>query len=63
MVDLPSIDDPAYWRSRADEARAIADQLGDEDARRTMLEIAAGYERMAARAAKRAALKAIKSGE
>jgi len=58
MIDLPPIDDPNYWRSRADEARAIADQLNDTDAKRTMLDIAAGYERMAARAANRAALKA-----
>ena len=60
---LPAIDDPNYWRSRAEEARTIAEQTDDPDAKRTILDIVAGYERMAARAARRAALKAIKKGD
>ena len=36
-----------YWRQRAKEARAVALQLRHPDRRRTMLDIAAGYERMA----------------
>ena len=36
-----------YWRQRAKEARAVALQLRHPDRRRTMLDIAAAYERMA----------------
>jgi hypothetical protein len=43
--------DPDYWRNRADEARAIAGQFEDESARRIMLEIADGYDRLARHAA------------
>jgi hypothetical protein len=38
--------DPAHWRRRADEARRAADLLDDADAKQTMLEIAAAYERL-----------------
>ena len=43
----------SYWRLRAEEARSIADDMQDEGARDTMLNIANTYEAMAARAAKR----------
>jgi hypothetical protein len=44
---------PAEWTARATDARAIAERMEDDPlARETMLEIAAGYERLAARAAK-----------
>jgi hypothetical protein len=36
-----------YWRQRAKEARAVALKLRHPDRRRTMLDIARGYERMA----------------
>jgi hypothetical protein len=36
-----------HWQDRADEARAIAGQLNDAEAKRVMLGIADGYERMA----------------
>lgn len=42
---------PDYWRSRAWEARTVADQMTTEDARETMLRIADRYEALAARAA------------
>jgi hypothetical protein len=42
-----------YWRSRATEARAKADQMRDHDARNTMLGIAHSYDLMAMRAAAR----------
>jgi hypothetical protein len=42
------INDPAYWRQRAEEARRIADQLDDPLAKRTLLEIARSYERLSA---------------
>jgi len=41
------------WRERAEEARARAEEMHDSQARMTMLNIAAMYERMADRAANR----------
>ena len=41
------INDPEHWRSRAEEARAIAGDLKDPEPRRIMLEIAKGYDRLA----------------
>ena len=41
------LDDPEHWRSRAEEARSVAEQLSDPESRRTMLRIAADYERLA----------------
>jgi hypothetical protein len=55
MADKSNIDNAEYWRSRAEEARAIADMMDDPEAQRTMLGIADGYDRMAVRAAARAA--------
>lgn len=37
---------PEYWTSRAEEARALAERMQDPGCRETMLEIAAGYDRM-----------------
>jgi hypothetical protein len=43
--------DPAYWRQRAEEIRATAQQLADADAKETLLlKIADDYERLAERA-------------
>jgi hypothetical protein len=39
------LDDPEYWRDRAEEARARADQMKDPDAKHMMLRIAEGHER------------------
>jgi hypothetical protein len=47
------LNDPMHWRNRAEEARAQAKQLNDPEARRKMLEIADGYERIAERAEQR----------
>ena len=41
---------PDYWRERAEDARAMASQMRDPDARRTLLEIAENYEQLAERA-------------
>jgi hypothetical protein len=46
MKKLP-INDPAYWRERADEARRSAEQLADAVAKQTMLEIANSYDNLA----------------
>ena len=47
------INDPKHWRERAEEARAIADQLTDPDSKRRMLRVAKDYEELARRAEKR----------
>ena len=52
---LPILNNPQHWRDRAEEARAVADQLDDPDARRTMLGIADEYERLALNAERRLA--------
>jgi hypothetical protein len=41
------INDPAYWRQRADETRRMADELTDPAARQALQEVAASYERLA----------------
>ena len=48
------INDPEHWRSRAEEARTLADQMSDESSKQTMLRIAADYDKLAERAALRA---------
>jgi hypothetical protein len=49
-----SINDPKHWLDRAKEARALAEQIGDPEAKRTMLKNADDYERLAQRAQERA---------
>jgi hypothetical protein len=46
MKQLP-INDPAYWRERAEEARRIAEQLADAVAKDMMLDIARSYDNLA----------------
>ena len=41
---------PEYWRARAEEARTLAEQMTNPDARKATLEAAAGYELLANRA-------------
>jgi len=48
------INDPEHWRSRAEEARTLADQMNDETSKQMMLRIAADYERLAERAEEQA---------
>ena len=47
------MNDPAHWRDRAEEARRIAEDMADREARRMMLDIDAGYDRLAEHAEKR----------
>lgn len=49
-----SINDPDHWRQRAKEARAIAEQMTDQQSKEAMLRISADYERLAERAEERA---------
>jgi hypothetical protein len=42
------LDNPAYWLNRAEEARAIADTMRDEEAQRLMLSVAETYAKLAA---------------
>jgi hypothetical protein len=51
---LSFIDDPPYWRERANEARTLANQMSDPYGKIAMLRIADEYERLAKRAAARA---------
>jgi len=47
------LDDPAYWRGRADAARALFERLGDLQSKRQMLEIVRGYAYLAQRTEER----------
>jgi hypothetical protein len=48
---MPSeVDVAERWRTLAAEARAAADEMTDPDAKRTLVNIAEGYERLARRA-------------
>jgi hypothetical protein len=46
----PDHDNPSRWMALAAEARAVADEMTDPQARQVMLKIAEGYERLARRA-------------
>jgi hypothetical protein len=43
----PYINDPKYWRERAEELRSIAKLLDDTEAKRQMRAIAARYDHLA----------------
>jgi hypothetical protein len=47
MLSKKFIWDPQQWRSRAEEARTVADQMTHEDARTIMRRIALDYDRLA----------------
>ena len=49
----PDRDNPSRWWALAAEARAVAGEMTDPQARRIMLKIAEGYERLARRAESR----------
>lgn len=50
-----AFDTPEYWLMRAEEARAIANQIDDAEAKEAMLAVAESYEKLATRAEKRLA--------
>jgi hypothetical protein len=45
-----NVDDPAHWRSRAEQARALAKHVPDAASRQLMLNMARDYEHLAKRA-------------
>ena len=44
---LTLVNDPKVWRGRAEEARALAEQMKDTEARNIMWRIAQDYDRLA----------------
>ena len=57
MRTVSLLDTSEHWRTRAEQARVVAQQLGDLVARTMMLKIADSYEDLAARAEMRQAEK------
>jgi hypothetical protein len=51
---VTQLNDPKYWRKRAEEARAVAVQMMDPHTKAVMLGIAQDYEKLAKRAEQRA---------
>jgi bacterioferritin (cytochrome b1) len=53
---MPShvFDDPKHWRQRAEQARALAEQMSDPASREMMLGIVKDYEQLAEWAEQRA---------
>jgi hypothetical protein len=47
------LNSPEHWHLRAEEARSLASQLDDPDAKATMIRMADEYEKLAARALRR----------
>jgi hypothetical protein len=56
MAYQSHLDDPEYWRDRAEKVRALADQVSNQKARDAMLRIVADYELLAIRAQERGRL-------
>jgi hypothetical protein len=50
MSSSSLLNNPEHWRNRAGEARRIAQELDDAEQRKSMLEIAEAYDRIAERA-------------
>jgi len=54
MPQAPYINNPHHWRARAQEMRVLAEDLKDDHARQTMLQLARAYDYyLAERAEKR----------
>jgi hypothetical protein len=53
MVEFHVGNDPRYWRDRAEKVRHAAESMTDPVLKKMTIDIAAGYERLAKRAAER----------
>jgi hypothetical protein len=53
-LKIMKLNNPEYWRSRAEEARAVAVQMSDAHTKAVMLGVAQDYEKLAERAEQRA---------
>jgi hypothetical protein len=53
MPNRKLIDDPEFWRSRAEEVRTIAEEMKDRHGKTIMNRIADDYERLAQHAEQR----------
>ena len=53
MAQAHYINNPHHWRARAQEMRVLAEDLKDDHARQTMLQLAKDYDHLAERAEKR----------
>lgn len=42
-----NFNNPVYWRQHAEDARAMAENLTDDKARKQIIEVAEGYDRLA----------------
>ena len=47
-ADRAAVHEPKHWLGRAEKARIHAEEMTDADLKRRMLEVADGYERIAA---------------
>jgi hypothetical protein len=47
------LDNPNYWRNRAEEARVVAESIQEQQSKEVMLGVARDFERMAALAEER----------
>ena len=54
MAHQSHLDDPEYWRDRAEQVHALADQVSNQKAKDEILRIVADYELLAFRAQERA---------
>jgi hypothetical protein len=54
-IPTSTMDGPAYWLRRAEEARRTADEMVDPVSKRTLLDIAQAYEELAKVAASKQA--------
>jgi hypothetical protein len=54
MMRVSVLDNPAHWRKRAAEMRALSKTMDDVETRVTMLRLADDYEKLADQAATRA---------
>jgi hypothetical protein len=53
VLDAPHFNDPDHWHRRAEESRALAEQMSDQAAKKRMLKNADDYDELALRAALR----------